>query len=185
MSGREFMHNCKDNFLRGMSIVGGRLWPILLVLLMATPATALPKQTIGWLEYVHIGDANLRLEAKIDTGADTTSVNARGIRAIKVGGEDWIRFKLDDTHGHSVTLERKLVRYVKIKQKSALSTKRPVIKLGICLGSIFQEVEVNLAMRRNFKYPMLIGRNYLKGVFVVDSGAEHTSGPSCPGVKGD
>lgn len=161
------------------------LGSLLIVLLFALPATALPQQIIGWREYVHIGEANLRLEAKIDTGADITSIHASGIRAIKVKGENWIRFRLYDIHGHSITLKRKIVRYAKIKQKSALSTKRPVIKLGICLGNIFQEVEVNLAKRRNFKYPMLIGRNFLKGIFVVDSGAVHKTSPTCPGIKGD
>lgn len=158
---------------------------ILIPLLWPVNGQAAIKQPIGWLEYAYIGEANLRLEAKLDTGADTSSVEAKILRKFTVQGAKWIQFSLTDEHNHTAVLERKIERYVKIKRKLAPSIRRPVIRLGICIGSVYRDVEVNLADRHKFKYQLLIGRNYLQGIFLVDTALHHTARPSCPGIKGD
>ena len=59
------------------------------------------------------------------------------------------------------------------------SIERPVISLGICLGNIYRQVNVNLADRTNYNYTMLIGRDYLNGVYIVDVEIVHTTKPTC------
>lgn len=54
-----------------------------------------------------------------------------------------------------------------------------MIILGICLGTTYKEVEVNLANRSNFNYQMLIGRSYLSGDFLVDAGKIFFLKPLC------
>jgi hypothetical protein len=58
---------------------------------------------------------------------------------------------------------------------------RPVIRLGICLGNVYKEVEVNLQDRSKFNYQMLIGRSYLKNSFLVDASATFTVETNCQG----
>lgn len=140
---------------------------------------ATEKQIIGWLEYAQIKNSDLQLKAKIDTGATTSSLNANIIKTFTRDKEKWIRFSITNKGEQTVILERKVQRYVNIKRKLALSLKRPVINLGICVGKVFQIQEVNLADRKNFEYQMLIGRNYLHGYFLVDSELEYTTKPSC------
>jgi hypothetical protein len=54
-----------------------------------------------------------------------------------------------------------------------------VIVLGVCLSNVYKEVEVNLVDRANFNYPMLVGRSFLAGSFVVDSGEKYLTTPKC------
>lgn len=156
----------------------------LVALFCMNSALAADKMTIGWLEKAHISEAKMQLRAKIDTGADNSSLKAIVLKNFSRDGDEWVRFQVADKQGHAAVIERKVVRYTKIKSKMALSIKRPVVMLGICLGGIYRNVEVNLAKRKKFKYHMLIGRNFLHGSFLVDSERQYTTQPSCLGIKG-
>ncbi len=155
----------------------------IILLFVAGLGQAQAKQVIGWLEFVYVDQTRMQIEAKIDTGADTSSIKAEVLDKFSVQGEKWIRFSLTDWYGKKRILERKIERYAKIKRKLAPSIRRPVIRLGICLGNIYKDAEVTLAQRTKFKYQMLIGRNYLRGTYLVDSAIEHSTWPNCPGVK--
>lgn len=152
---------------------------LILWMLYVSSVFSFEKQSIGWLESVTINDHELKLQAKIDSGATTSSIHAKIIKKFTRDGKKWIRFRVKNKRGQEIILEKRIQRYVKIKRKLMFSIKRPVIKLGICLGKVFRELEVNLADRKNFLYPMLIGRNYLKGYFLVDSELKFTTKPSC------
>jgi hypothetical protein len=134
---------------------------------------------VGWLERVQIYPENLTLRAKLDTGAKTSSLNASNIKEFERQGEKWIRFDVVDRRGKTETLERKLIRSIKIKEHNTDPVERPAVQLGICLGNVYQEVEVNLTDRSVFNYPMLIGRNFLRGAFIVDAAAKFTIKPHC------
>lgn len=137
---------------------------------------------VGWIEKVRIYPGNLVVKAKLDTGAKTCSLNALNITEFDRNGEGWIRFDVTTRRGEKVTLERKLHRVAKIKRKKAKSQKRPVIRLGICLGRSYKEVEVNLVDRRKFNYPLLVGRSFIEGDFMVDPSEKYTTEPNCHGV---
>lgn len=153
----------------------------ILVLLSGLSNTTFAKElkTIGWIEQVAINNSGLKLVAKIDTGATSSSINAKIIKKFKRDGQNWVRFRLKNKKGKSIVLEKKVVRTVKIKRKLALSLKRPVILLGVCLGKVYRERQVNLSNRKNFNYEMLIGRNYLEDYFLVDSSRTFTVSPAC------
>lgn len=157
-----------------------RILSVLFVWLCISPYSfAIEKQTIGWLEQVKINGSEFQLKAKIDTGATTSSLNAKVIKKFSKEGKKWIRFRVENKAGQKIVLERKILRYVKIKRKLALPLKRPIVELGICLGNVHRVLEVNLSNRKNFEYQMLIGRNYLRDYFLVDSALEYTTKPSC------
>ena len=66
-------------------------------------------------------------------------------------------------------LERKLNRMVAIIQSNSdEAERRPVIKLGITIGHISQTAEFTLSNRSHLGYQVLIGRNILQDVMVVD-----------------
>lgn len=144
-----------------------------------TVVPAADKQSIGWLEEISINNDELQLKAKIDTGATTSSLNSKIIKLFTRDKQRWVRFRVGNKEGQDIVLERKILRIVKIKRKLALPIKRYVISLGICLGNRYREMEVNLANRENFVYRVLIGRNYLKDHFLVDSSRTFTTSPNC------
>ena len=62
---------------------------------------------------------------------------------------------------------------------AALPALIPVVTLGLCIGHINREIEINLADRSNFKYVMLVGRDFLRDTYVVDSAKTLTIEPNC------
>ena len=148
-------------------------------LLHVATAYAFEKQTIGRLEFVKINHSDFRFKAKIDTGATLSSLNAEILNEFNRGSEKWIRFRLESFNGQNIILERKIQRYVNIKRKLISPLRVPIINIGICIGNVYREAEVNLSNRTGFLYSVLIGRNYLQGYFIVDPKLKFTARLSC------
>jgi hypothetical protein len=155
---------------------------LLAFLLPPSRSAAQEKDIVGRVEKVRIYPGDLVLRAKIDTGARNSSLHAPSVTRFEKDGESWVRFSVKDHRGEEATIERKIVRQARIKQKGEDSEKRPVITLGVCLGKQYREVEVNLVDRANFNYQMLIGRSFMAGHFVVDPELKYTVGPNCVGA---
>lgn len=152
---------------------------ILLCVLQPGRARGAEKQIVGWIEYVTLFPQNLKLKAKLDTGARNSSLNAVNVSQFKRNGESFVRFDLTNWKGRTETIEARVTRMAKIKQHNSAPERRPVIQIAICLGTVYKEVEVNLVDRSNFNYQMLIGRSFLKGGFVIDPAKTFTLQPNC------
>ncbi len=138
------------------------------------------KITIGWLETVQIVPENFQLAAKIDTGADNSSLSITNPTEFQKEEQSWIRFTIPLGEEQAITLERPIKRYTRIKRKGAASLKRTIVLMDLCVGTLFKEdVPVNLADRTGFKFPMLIGRSFLKGSAIVDSDLTLTQSSIC------
>ena len=98
-------------------------------------------------------------------------------------GKTWVRFDLEEKReGKKLTIERPLLRWAPIKRHNQEPQRRPVIKLGVCLGNIYKETEVNLIDRKNYQYRMLIGRKFMEGAVIIDPSAKYTVEPECKGA---
>ncbi len=137
------------------------------------------RQIVGWVEHVTILPENLKIKAKLDTGAKNSSLNAVNVTEFKRGGDTFVRFDLTNWKGRTETIEAKVIRMAKIKQHNSKPELRPVIRIGICLQKVYKEVEVNLENRSNFNYQLLIGRSFLKGEFAVDPSKTFTIKTDC------
>lgn len=128
------------------------------------------KLMVGQLEQVWLQNLQLALPARIDTGAETASLDARNIELFERDGRRWVRFEIFHPEtGEAIQMERKLKRMVAIIQSNTTdSERRPVIKLGVTIGHISQTAEFTLSDRSHLDYQLLIGRNILQDVMVVD-----------------
>lgn len=130
----------------------------------------LEKQLIGEAERVHLSPLDLVFNARIDTGATTSSLDARNIQHFERDGRRWVRF--DTQHpesGEELAFERPVVRRVRISQSiSDEYERRPVVELHFTLGSISHTAEFTLSDRGHLDFPLLIGRNVLRDQMVVD-----------------
>lgn len=137
---------------------------------IAVPIDGSAKMLVGQLEQVWLQNLELALPARIDTGAETASLDAREIELFERNSEKWVRFEIvHPQRGEPIQLERKLTRMALIVQASSSEPeRRPVIKLGITLGHISQSAEFTLSNRSHLDYQMLIGRNILQDVMIVD-----------------
>ncbi|BFM12749.1 hypothetical protein R50072_29020 [Simiduia litorea] len=124
---------------------------------------------IGVAENVTLDPPGVKVKARIDTGAETSSLHASNIIPFERDGERWVRFEFSpNDDAETVTIERPLSRKVKIKRHDADSTRRRVVEMRVRLGDIDEEIEVTLTDRSEFSFPMLIGRNFLTDNAVVD-----------------
>ncbi len=135
---------------------------------------------LGRVERLRLEPPGLAFEARIDTGASTSSLDARRIETFERDGEPWVRFEvLPSDGGGRVAIERPQARSATIVQASG-ETSRPVVELQVTLGGRSETVEFTLADRGHLSYPVLIGRNFLRDVAVVDVGLERTADLGAP-----
>jgi len=131
---------------------------------------------IGEKEWALVEPGDLILEARIDTGAETSSIHAEDIKLVEKDGKRWVRFTLlNPKTGIEVPLERRLHRRILVKQKSGISDdRRYVVRMWVTLGDRRVWLDVSLSDRDDFEFPLLIGRNMLIDNFSVDVSKRHT-----------
>lgn len=134
------------------------------------------KMIIGEVENVRLVPPNVILKARIDTGAKTTSIDARNITPFERDGKQWVRFEIlagEKKH----TIERKVIKTVQIKRHGKAAQDRYVINMRIILGNVSRLIHVNVNDREAYTYPVLIGRNFLRDYFIVDVAKKHQLKP--------
>ena len=142
---------------------------------MASTAGKLHLPIIGAVEWARIEPANLWVESRIDTGADTTSIHAEEIQLIEKDGKRYVSFVLTDAlTGSRYSQELRLRRRVLIKQSDGPDQRRYVVLMWVTVGQTRSRIDVNLTDRTNFEYPLLIGRNFLTDTMIVDVSRHHT-----------
>ena len=132
-------------------------------------------ETLGFVEWLVMNDTSVRLKARLDTGAKTSSLHAVNVEGFKKGEEEWVKFQLplgdhedQPSEGkiehEDVILEFELPvhRTVLIKRKSAPSQRRYVVKMDFCIAGTNHETQFSLTDRGNFKYPVLLGRRFMR-----------------------
>jgi len=138
-----------------------------------SPRNDSAKITLGMVEDVILSPWGISFAARIDTGADLSSLDARDI----VVRDNVAEFKLGKRWG-SRRLQLPVVEWSRIQ--TAMGTeKRPVVEISICLGQKLFNTLATLKDRSAMTYPFLIGRSALNGVYLVDTSRSHTAQPTC------
>jgi hypothetical protein len=184
---RPFPKTIRKNPVR-LCLFTGMICVILASSVAAFAAPADKPVVMGWVEFVTIDAIDAKLKAKLDTGATTSSMRAEVIKIIKGVQKEGstkkaprrVVFQVEDRDGKVSTLERKLVRWVRIKDKNGGLQRRPVVDMAFCVGGHHVKSEVNLAPREDFIYPVLVGRNMLEaGRIYVDASRTYVSRARC------
>ncbi len=139
-------------------------------------------ERMGFVEWVVMKDTGLRMKARLDTGAMTSSLHATDVEEFEKDGEEWVRFRLPlDDHndidspenqGIVLEFERPLERTVLIKRKGASSQKRYVVRMEFCIGGKMHETQFSLTDRSHFTYPALLGRRFMSDDNVLVDSAD-------------
>jgi len=146
---------------------------------LSCPLFVYSKQIVGIYEKVSLPTKGLVLKAKIDSGAKNSSLHAVNIKRYQQNNKEWVLFETVDKKGGKIALSAPVARIARIKRHNGISQERPVIIVGICIGNILRDVEVNLIDRSILNYPLLIGRTYLDGNFLIDVSKQYTTKPNC------
>lgn len=131
------------------------------------------KRVIGATETVEEVKTDLLFKARVDTGATSSSLHVEDY-VIEDEAEEMsdnvgkkIRFRIKNHDGESEWLESKIARVTVVKT-SVDQEERYKVHLTLRLHQVQKRVLVTLNDRSHMKYPMLLGRNFLRGDFVVD-----------------
>lgn len=134
----------------------------------------------GWIERISFPDQKLLFEAKLDSGADSSSINGRNVEMFHKAGRSFVKFDVVDDAGASVHLEMPLVRRVRIRRAGGKLDHRAVVRLKVCVGGKMADVDFTIANRVDLNYQVLIGRNMMAGRILVDSGRQRIVSDKCP-----
>ena len=140
---------------------------------VARPVSSDPVQVYGWREWVHIGNLELKMPAKLDTGALTSSVHAEEKELFERDGKKWVRFIVTDPgekNSPRTRIEAPLVRIAHIKEPGGKSVAREVVRLNFTIGERKLRADFTLNNRSNMLSPVLIGRTTIKEIGWVDPG---------------
>jgi len=141
----------------------------------AATAGKLHLPIVGAVEWAEVEPGDVRMKARIDTGAATTSIHAEDIELVEKDGKRWVHFNLiDPATKEKVAVEQRLRRKFVSKQSDGTDQHRYVVKLWITLGENRSLVEVSLTDRDNMEFPLLIGRNLLVDTAIVDVSRKNT-----------
>lgn len=140
-------------------------------------------KTFGWIEEAIIEPEAITVKAKLDTGAKTSSMDAKDLETFKKDGEDWVRFmvELKDANTGEVSnspVERRVVRRIKVRGAGGQES-RPVVMMKICIGNEIYDEQFSLKNRGKMNYPVLIGRRTLEHLGAVDVSQTFTTKPKC------
>lgn len=147
------------------------------------------KVVLGQVERISIESIKQTFDARVDTGAATSSLDATDIEEFERNGKNWVRFHLsgrtqdadkaaDKQNADNKAakkeakdnwIEAPVLRYVKIRQASTSETeRRAVVELWINVGKIRERTEFTLADRSHMSHPILLGREFLRDIALVD-----------------
>jgi hypothetical protein len=136
------------------------------------------KVTIGPVEEVILLPWRLKLLARIDTGANTSSI---GAEKLKIRGNT-AHFTLGEEYS-GIKIELPIVEW-KTFSSSESHELRPVVEMEICLGPKRLRIQVSLNDRSRVAYPFLVGRRVLEeGAFIVDVSRTIRIPAACAGNK--
>jgi hypothetical protein len=130
------------------------------------------KQHIGQVEPIGLPEITKEtIVARIDTGAQTSAIWACEVEEIE--GKLHVVFFCDDKAKVKIQpVTFKEYGTVKVISSNGQSERRYKVKLLVCIADRKIRAWFTLADRSKQTYPVLIGRNVLKGKFVVDVSKE-------------
>lgn len=134
-----------------------------------------PLFKVGHIEVVEVN--GMTFPAKLDTGADVSSMNALNIKRFKKDGQDMVTFTYQNNQGDKQEFTKPVIDVMRIKAKKGEKVNiRPVVEMTVKLGDLEKEVRVNLQDRSRFEYSMILGKNFLKHGAVVSSDEDYVLG---------
>lgn len=127
------------------------------------------KTTIGRAERVNFAQLGFyEIPARIDTGAGLSAIGVSSVTEVASGGLDVVffdpqhEFYTGETH-HFDDFSR-----TEVRSSNGQTQERFTVRLQISLGGRKVRATFTLADRSLQLYPVLIGRNVLRGKFIVD-----------------
>jgi len=134
-------------------------------------------KTIGWREWVSLPELGVpEIKAKVDTGADNSSLHAFNITRFDDDGRPLVRFEIHPRQRKRrpvIECVAEVVGERKVKNPGGRTEVRPVIRTKLLIAGEELDALVNLTTRDQMTFRMLLGRRTVRENFVVDPGRSY------------
>lgn len=135
---------------------------------------------IGWREWIALPQLGVAaIKAKVDSGARSCALHAYAVREFERDGKTWLRFRVHPLQRNtkvSVESEAELLEYRVVRSSTGHLTRRPVIRTDMeLLGQRFP-IELTLTNRDTLGFRMLLGRQAIRGRFLIHAGRSYLGG---------
>lgn len=140
-----------------------------------------PSATVaGWREWVALSDLDVPwVKAKLDTGARSSSIHAFDIEEFERDGMPWVSFAVHPWQRSEVDIVRSELPVVDrraIRSSTGHEEERLVVRTRITVVGHDLDAELTLANRDEMGFRMLVGREAMRGVLLVDPGRSYLGG---------
>ncbi|MCC5941670.1 MAG: ATP-dependent zinc protease [Balneolaceae bacterium] len=130
------------------------------------------KKIIGRVEKIDLPELSIfEIDAKIDTGAYTSSLHCHDITVEKIKGRLYAHFYvLDPNHPEYDEKQYKapVHKIKRVRSSNGQIEERVIIKQKVIFFNTTHKIQLSLTDRSKMKYPILIGRRFLTDKFIVD-----------------
>ena len=135
---------------------------------------------VGWREHIALPRLGVkRIDAKVDTGARTSSLHAFDIETYERDGHLRVRFGVHPRRGDDETEVRCDARVLgerDVTNSGGFTENRIVIRTLLHIGAHQWPIEMNLTDRSTMGYRMLLGRTAMHHRIWVDPSASFRQG---------
>ncbi|MDC1142959.1 ATP-dependent zinc protease [Planctomycetota bacterium] len=135
------------------------------------------KITIGRIEVCSLPDLGIQgLQARIDTGAKTSSLHVDNLSHFYKSGKPWVKFDIHpNVHNVNelVQCSAPVHDLRAVKSSNGTSEERYVVRTTFQLGKDSWPIEITLTDRSEMSYLMLFGREGMGDKVLIDPSARY------------
>lgn len=132
-------------------------------------------QIIGAAEIVNFPELKWeKVKARIDTGAKTSAMHCHKISLKRTKNGDLLNFWLELTPEKISRFSTSEFHETEVRSSFGDVERRFTVKALVVINGKKIRGKFTLTNRRKMTYPVLIGRNFLKGRFLVDVSTKRT-----------
>ena len=130
------------------------------------------KITIGYIDHLELPEFGInRIPCKIDTGAYTSTLHCSDVQLKQENGQTFLCFRLyDPKFGITNKSEFRFSEYQERKVRSSngeVESRYSIKTIAVLFGRKYR-IEFTLSFRDKMKFPILLGRRFLRKRFIVD-----------------
>jgi hypothetical protein len=140
--------------------------------------TKVPARLIGPTTVITEVTTGLSFPARVDTGATSCSIHCESLQIQDAPSPNpkknigkMARFIVRSSDGKSHAVEAKIVDYVTVRTAER-DDQRYKVRMRLSCEGVEKKVLVTLNNREKMKYPLLVGRNFLRDDFLVNVNLE-------------
>jgi len=130
------------------------------------------KTVIGRWVFIDLPDIDIKsVKAKVDTGAYRCSLHCDYIEEYEANGETYLSIIITDLGGqpmidHAVQVPKAGV--ARVRSSNGEQQERPMIVVPVHIAGEVVNAEFTLTNRQDMRFPILLGRKFLRENFIVD-----------------